>query len=344
MKTSYKLLIPFVLSVAVLAALYLFQPAPAKNGFNRWRTYTAEKLKVLDLEYNSYYISGLSANRIYLGNTTAPKLLFSCGYDLNDTLSEIIPFTFGKKISWKLANMQIDSPAVYLSEYKTPSFVSASLPFKNEIYHSLEGLHFDLAQVLSPNSLIVNGYNPVFRQKALQKIGTNGTINQEQVYKHQLQHGSNFSIDGYMSYNKARSRIIFTYYYRNEFVCLDTNMKVMYTGKMIDTNTVAKITMAEIEKDGQMVRTMAKPALTVNNKGYSDGNWYYNHSALTADNEDNSLFGSYETIDVYQLDNGKYSHSIYLPGHKGENMTGFAVKGKVLIALYGQYIVTYRLK
>ncbi|MNL39179.1 hypothetical protein D3C87_1614430 [compost metagenome] len=100
--------------------------------------------------------------------------------------------------------------------------------------------------------------------------------------------------------------------------------------------------MAEIEKDGRKVRTMAKPALAVNNKGCSDGNWYYNHSALIADNEDNNLFGSYETIDVYQLDSGKYSHSIYLPGHKGENMTGFAVKGNLIITLFDHYLVVYK--
>ncbi|MNY31772.1 hypothetical protein D3C86_1659470 [compost metagenome] len=84
---------------------------------------------------------------------------------------------------------------------------------------------------------------------------------------------------------------------------------------------------------------MAKPPLYVNKRGYSSGNNLYIHAALAADNEDPKRFKQREVIDVYQLDNGKYSHTIYLP--KNKRLTGFVVHDDVLIALHERYLTTY---
>ncbi|MNL00817.1 hypothetical protein D3C87_1212600 [compost metagenome] len=155
----------------------------------------------------------------------------------------------------------------------------------------------------------------------------------------------NFSVDGFTCYNKTAGRVFFTYYYRNQFLCLDTNMNVLYTGTTIDTNTIAKIKLAEYEADGKTIRTMAKPALMVNKKGYSDGNYYYNEAALAGDNEDRRTFNKHTVLDVYKLDNGgKYSHSLYLPNYKDKQLTGFAVRGDLLMAIYDRYLVSYSLK
>ncbi|SHN45504.1 hypothetical protein [Chitinophaga sp. CF418] len=346
MKIAYKILIVFVLSISTVATLYFLQEPPAKNGFSRGRVDTVKQVEVLNLKYNSYYIGGLSNGRIYLGNTTAPRVLLSCDYNLKYTKREIIPFTFGNSISWKLARIQVDSPAVYLSEYKTPSFVSAELPFKRdkEEYYNLTGLHLDLMEVLSSNSLIINGHNPVLSQKALQKISLNAAINSEKVYKHEIQQNSNFTIDGFMSFNREQGAILFTYYYRNQFLVLDTNMNLLYKGKTIDTNTVAKIEVGEYQSGGKQIRTMSKPALRVNKSSYSNGNFIYIETALAADNEDLRVFNRHVVIDVYVLSNGKYSHSIYLPKYNGETLTDFAVKHDLLIALYERHLVTYQLK
>ena len=333
-----------VFSVGIVAIRYISYEAPEKHGFKREHIRVAEQLEVLELPYNSYYINGLSNQRIFLGNYTAPRVLFSCSYTLMDTLTEKIPFTFNEHINWKLAKMQVDSPAVYLAEYKTPSFVSAELPFKNEKTHHLQDMYLDLVHVLSANSLIVNGYHPLLKQNALQKITPDSTTTSTQFYQHKLQQHSNFSIDGFLSYNKKQGRIIFTYYYRNQFVCLDTNLCVLYKGKTIDTNTLAKIAVAEIEKDGQKIRTMKKPALTVNSKGYCDSGYIYNEAALIGENEDPDFFREHVVLDVYRLDNGKFDHSLYLPRYKDEMLRDFAVNGNILIALYGQYLVTYLLK
>lgn len=340
--TTITLVVTF--SIAVVVTLFLLQDEPAKNGFVRDKYHTPTKKHGLDLQYNSYYISGLSNTEIFLGNITAPRLSVGCLYDMTEAVKEMVPFSKKNMIDWETARLRIDSPAVYLTEYSTPSFTSTTLLFNSEKYHNLKGLKFDLVQVLSPNSLIVNGYNPVLRQKALQKISTIGAINGEKVYKHELQQNSNFSIDGFLSYNKRAGKIIFTYYYRNQFVCLDTNMNVLFKGKTLDTNTIAKIKPAEYEKDGKKIKTMASPALKVNHSGYSDGGYIYIESALAGDNEDSNKFKEDTTIDVYSIETGAFIYSLFIPKYQGQKLSQFAVKGNILVAIHGRSLVTYQLK
>ncbi|MDR6785244.1 hypothetical protein ABIE26_003943 [Pedobacter africanus] len=155
--------------------------------------------------------------------------------------------------------------------------------------------------------------------------------------------GNSFSTDGFLSLNEANERMVYSYYYRNSFTCLDAKLNVLYTGKLIDTNSIAKIELGEYKAGNKTIRTMAKPALIINKRGYTNGNCYYNHSALAADNEKYEVFKAHEVFDVYRLADGSYSHSVYLPKYKGEKLTDFALRGDILIALYNKHLLTYLL-
>lgn len=155
---------------------------------------------------------------------------------------------------------------------------------------------------------------------------------------------SGFGADGYLIKDIAATRLIYTFYYRNSYVCLDTGLRVLYTGKLIDTNTVAKIEVSEYkENERSRMRVMAAPAVIVNKRGCIDSGWFYNHSGLAADNEKPEGFNRHEVLDVYSLTNHKYSHSIYLPRYKKQDLTDFVVRGNLMIALYGKVLVIYKL-
>lgn len=314
---------------------------PLKNGFKRGRTYTAQKLAELDMQYNSWYISGLTDSKVFMANKTAPHALFTCRYGLIDSVYERLPFTPKPSVRWDRIQMQVDSPAVYLTDYKTHTFISAALPFANERCFFTKGLNVCHSVVLSSNSVIINGTSPACQELALQKIDlVYGSL--AEVYLHTKPKGSSFGIDGFLVYNKAAARIIFTYYYRNQFICLDTNLNVLYTGKTIDTNTLAKIKTGEYIAGEKKVQGMVS-TLTVNKRGCSDGNWYYNQALLPADNEDLKRFKASVVLDVYRLSTGQYSHSIYLPQYKGESLRSFMVRNNRLFALYGRYLVEYKI-
>lgn len=92
MKVIYKILLVCVLGTGTVAGLYLFQPAPAKNGFMRGGIYTAQKLGSLELKFNHWYINELDSARIYLCNYKARLNGFSCSYKLSDSLYRKLPF------------------------------------------------------------------------------------------------------------------------------------------------------------------------------------------------------------------------------------------------------------
>ncbi|MDR6783768.1 hypothetical protein ABIE26_002843 [Pedobacter africanus] len=269
MKTLYKILLVVALGVGLVTILYAMRDKPVKNGFNRGQIYSAQKLDALELKSNSWYINRLDSTRIVLSNYKAVLAMFSCRYDLQDSLYQKIPYD--------------EEPKKFFE---------------------------------------------IIRQIVVKKIEPSG---------------NSFSADGFMNINDHKERIIYTYYYRNSFACLDVNLKVLYRAKMIDTNSVAKIKLGEYQSGEQHIRTMAAPAKAVNKRGYSAEDWFYNHSALAADNEASSVFEKQEVLDVYRLDNGKYSHSIYLPKYPGRKLTDIAVHGNVLIALYEKVLVTYLL-
>ncbi|SMC66252.1 hypothetical protein [Pedobacter africanus] len=271
MRTRYKILLALVFSISAVASLYFMQDKPVKNGFNRGPVYRVKPLDSLELKYNYWYINRLDSNRIYFGNTIARLNLFSCGYNLQDTLYQ-------------------------------------RLPAPDDSREQLEWLRKEISEKIKPAD-------------------------------------RGFGMDGYVVKDIPAGRILYTYYYRNSFVGLDTALQLLYTGKLIDTNTVAKIEVTEYkESELCWARFMAAPAVVVNKRGYADSGWFYNHSGLAGDNELLEGFKAHEVLDVYRLDNRKYSHSIYLPKYKKQDLTNFAVRGNLIIALYGKYLLSFSIQ
>lgn len=343
MTLSNKILIGAIGWVGLVCAFLFYLHNNKPNGFKRGRIYQAQQLQVLDLKYNGWYIAGLSRGRIYLGRVNAPLGLLSCNYRLQDTLHHMLPFNPRLKLDWKVARTRIDSPYIYLYDYKTPTLFSAGTVNKKQTGYPLTGMHFDLMQLLSPGSIIVNGYEAAIGQKSVQKVWLRNKpyVDNSQSYAHAMQAAGNFSIDGFITINRKENAVLFTYYYRNQFVCLDTNLNLRYMGKTIDTNALAKLKVEALQVKGKMVRTVTGIPAIVNKRAYSDGGFIYIQAGLKADNESLMPFEEPITIDVYRLATGVYSHSLHLPEYKSEALTGFALRGNMLIAIYGPYLVTY---
>jgi len=67
------------------------------------------------------------------------------------------------------------------------------------------------------------------------------------------------------------------------------------------------------------------------------------NSALLANNENKNALDNASVIDVYNISDGKYQCSFYIPDFNKHKITDFIVSGKTIIALYDHFINTYRL-
>ena len=152
-----------------------------------------------------------------------------------------------------------------------------------------------------------------------------------------------FSTDGMLLYDKSISRLIYMYYYRNQFICMDTNLKLLYKGKTIDTISRAQIKVSKIKSGSENTFTLSVPPLVVNKKGSVYKGCLFVHSNIIAKNETKKAFDNASVIDVYNLKAGSYKFSFYLPDYNNTKMFDFAINGNTLIALYDHYIFVFEL-
>jgi len=156
-----------------------------------------------------------------------------------------------------------------------------------------------------------------------------------------------FANDGQLSYDHKNGRLLYMYFYRGEFLCLDTNLNLLYKGKSIDTVTSVKIKTAIINlkatKTGGSIKqiTQASPPSVVSRYMTVSSGRLYILSALKSDKEKPATFATNHAVDVYDLKNGRYLHSFYIPKYKGIKLNQFQIKGKSLIGIYDTELVCY---
>ena len=81
-----------------------------------------------------------------------------------------------------------------------------------------------------------------------------------------------------MQFDQQSQKFIYTYYYRNQFIIADTNLKLIRRGSTIDTTTKAKLKVAHIKETGQ--RKIASLPPTVNKLTAVSNNLLFVNSKL----------------------------------------------------------------
>lgn len=327
--------------IVILSAITLTNNS-GKNGFNRNVKDSIIILSsVLKHSNAGYYFAGITPTHILLGDYYKPAKVLITDMNLKDTQS--IKFIIDKpvKFAWPLSKILIDSPIVRIIEGVTPAVLQASLSTKKLEEVKYSNRYFTEAIALSQGSIIVKSNDPILNQDIVLKE----TTNNENIYPSkpilEKQVDGFFCTDGVLIYEKSLNKIVYVYYYRNQFICLDTSLNVLYKGNSIDTNTYSKIAVQYISKTGET--TFSKPPRQINKNACISDSLLYIRSLLIADNENKKLFKSSSVFDIYSLKNGSYQFSFYIPEIMGEKVKLFKVINKVFVALYDSYIATYQI-
>jgi hypothetical protein len=151
--------------------------------------------------------------------------------------------------------------------------------------------------------------------------------------------GSVFATDGMLFYDSTTHMACYTYFYQNGFICMDTNLNLKLTARTIDTITKREIKVAHVGSS----YTLKQPPQFVNNLGAVAAGNLFLQSMLQADNEYSLDFTENAVIDVYNLINGFYKGSFYIPPYNGKKPHQFHVIEKTLYAIYGKTVILYDL-
>lgn len=73
------------------------------------------------------------------------------------------------------------------------------------------------------------------------------------------------------------------------------------------------------------------------------GKYLFVQSNLLSATESEEMFSRSSVVDVYDITQGLYQVSFYIPDYKDLEMTDFRVVGQKLIALSGRYLVVYEM-
>ncbi|HWW42276.1 hypothetical protein [Pedobacter sp.] len=315
--------------------------AQSPNHFIRQTTaHSVEGISCLDTKQTHLYFMGIDKKEdVYLGNREQKNRVLKARFNKSDNVLITETALFDKELQiYNDSYLTIDSNKIFLFEgYKSEiwsgKISDLKLSTKIQTKRFATGISIDTGSFIFVR-INRNNENELVRY---------GAVNLGFVGKNLLQKQIDglFCTDGQLIKVPNSNKIFYTYFYRNQFICADTNLNLLYRGKTIDTNTFAKIKIAKITSANQL--TLASPPVTVNNQTTANEKYLFIHSGLKADNETANMHEEGAAIDVYNVSDGKYKLSFYLPDFNGKKLTDFRVYGQSLYALYDHYLYKYQL-
>jgi hypothetical protein len=343
-KSILRMLTITIVGILIIISLFKYSSFSSRNDNNFIRLLPPHMIsdaRQIDLGLNSFYLSGLTNEYIYLGNKTAPTFLLRANYNLTDTLYKFLKFPVGLHVYPKEIQTIIDSPYIFCMEGITPAIQHGDLFSLSMTSMQTDSSNFNASIPISTSSFIIRSIDTGLRQNILIKtnINTQTSIRKSDLLEKQID--GIFCTDGMLSFDAVGKRIYYVYYYRNQFLCMDTNLNLIYKGKTIDTVTRAHLKIAII--NSQNSRTLAEPPLMVNKSSCTDGSFLFIHSKLRADNEEKNPTYPYSVIDIYNLKDGKYRYSFFVPDNEQGKMITFRVLKEKLVVLYDHSLMTFHL-
>lgn len=337
----------FLFSLSFLTIYVLFHTSEwiqqERNNFTRsFPHYPTKYVNELDLKFNSYYIAGYSPDKVYLGNYTAPLTVTEIDSSLHSKKEHyiILPAT---SFQYKSLTLTVDPPYFYVWD-GTEGFVykGSTADWKAKLYINREA-YFTSFVPISSNRASFRAISSSTHQNVLGTFEVDDSVKvflNPKVLKKQVD--GLFDTDGTHLYNKQHHKIVYTYYYRNQYAVCDTLLQFHQYGTTIDTTHEAKIKVKYIaSKQGSK---LSEPAVTVNKRTATYGNYLYVHAGLLGRYEPKENWEHNSIIDVYDFTHSTYQFSFYIDDKLKSKLKDFRVSQDLIYTLTGTHIRTYRFK
>jgi hypothetical protein len=333
-----------LLNFGILTALVLSanMPNKHKNGFTRKFLKPLIKVAETPLDVPLSEISGISNSSVFLAGLNPRAVLI-----LNKQLKFSKTFYISLNVPDKKivpSKLIIDSPYLYLHLNNLKSVLYGEFPNKKLNLTQLNTEIFTKSIQISKSSLIIRALDSSLAKQVFQKMNLHTGFIEKTSQLIENQKDPGISSDGMLTFTLDSSKIFFIQYLNNEFLCLDTNLNIIYKGKTIDTtsNTAIKSEII-LEKDGNGKISASTPRITVNMRCCTSNNYLFILSGLKADNETDLDFNQNSVIDIYKSNNGSYVGSFYVPKVKNSSIKSLKTTNDTLFLLSDESISSYKL-
>jgi hypothetical protein len=310
------------------------------NSFSRlFPPHFLSRPRLFELSFNSFYLAGFTNANFFLGNRTAAAFVLKLNYTLTDTQQLILKVPPSIPIVASAIRVLIDSPDIMMLEGLTPRKLSGHMNNLEMSDDNYIGPPFNAVTILSKKSLLIRTYDDSLHKNILIKLNSNDQ-NPLRIENILVPIGDGvFSLDGILSTDLVTGKMIYVYFYRNEFLSLDSNIRTLIKGHTIDSIKTPDIKISRIVSDNAM--TFSAPPLMVNYTACANAGYLYVNSKLKAKNEDDLSFSENSVIDIYSLKTGEYIYSFYIPDHDHGKIKSFQVVDHKLVVLYDHSVLTF---
>lgn len=340
MKHLVPLLLVFIGSILFILCLNYLSAEDQEYNFVRTpHQLVLDPEAFWDIHTNTYYVAGKVSDKIYLGNNSAPKKILILETGLPDSIKEDsirVPNALRKA-----SHIMVDSNAFTVLDLISYHIYRGSTDDWKANAFMTDGAFFAEAAPVNNNTFIFRTFSDTVREYVLAKKTKFPSSMERKSGLLEKQIDGLFCTDGMLHYNRQNNQIIYVYFYRNQFLCMDTSLNLRYRGNSIDPIKKARIKVARLKEDGST--TLASPPYLVNKRSHTWGEWLFIYSNIKAKNEEWDFFKETSAIDVYSLNTGSYSYSFYIPEFRGYKVKEFKVFDSTLVAIQGHYLVTYTL-
>jgi hypothetical protein len=311
------------------------------NFIRRYPPHLYNKSAQFNLKYDGYYFAGMANDTIYLGNFLSPLSVIA----INSNLKIIGNYSIeldNYELPYRTAQVRISPPYFFLTDGTVPCIFKGKIRTWKAKQLQAVKTHFSVFEPIDSITAAIRSRNPKTNESILglltfsngnTSVSWNDGLLQKQI-------DGVFDCDGMLRYNLKNQKLIYTYYYRNQFIVADKTIKDFYRDNTIDTTTLAKIKIASL---GNGVRKMAQPPLMVNKLSSTVDNQLFINSNLRAHFESLKLWKQSSAIDVYNLKTKTYEYSFHVYNINNKKPQAmYATKDKVYF-IFDKVLVAYQL-
>jgi hypothetical protein len=294
----------------------------------------------IDLKYNSYYFAGATHNNIYFGNHQVPRHMVKFNLATADTQHIILTIKGLDFTKVYYCQVSVDSPYFYFMTGSVPALFRGEIGKWTASRYMYDSTYFNKAIPISNSSIALRTISRKTNDFALGKQQQADTphvfLNHDLLVK---QVDGRFCVDGHLAFNKNAGRIAYTYYYRNQFMIMDTSLNLLFKGNTIDTISQAKINVATIDSEESKALDGLPPL--VNIRSFLSDDFLFVHSPRMARNEREKDFNGASVFDVYSVIDGRYVASFYIYDNERIKVNQIYIRNKKLYAIFHPKVVIY---
>jgi hypothetical protein len=325
-------------AIVLVSVLGWWALRPIENPVPFSRLFLADSIRVLNsLEKPEDIVdfAGNTINQIYFRSKTPDKIYITDSHLQNGKYVNTDIPTNGRINS--LFGVIVDSPNINVYAGNLPGVIRVS-PNQTAKVTKFSDELFTRVVLINSNSFVMRMYDGLDQVFAKGNFLTGQLVKEEAISTKKQDAG--LSSDGFLTYDKKINQLAYVHFYNNEILCIDTNLHLVKKIKTIDNSTTG-FTAGEMKSKNQI--TSLTPRRLVNRYASLYNGVLFINSERKSAQENEEFFKTNSVIDLYDIVQGKYIGSFYLPYHGGERMKTFRTFDDKLLALYKNSIVSYTL-